>query len=470
MILRNYQQEFLNKLRNSFLKNKNILGVLPTGAGKTVIISAITQLAQQKGNRVYIFAHRIELIEQISSALHAFNIPHNLVLPDYPVNNNILVQVCSVDTFIRRVNNYLPPDLIIVDEAHHLASATNKWGRCVSNFPNARILGLTATPVRTNGQGLGRNSGGLFDDLIVGCSVEWLIQNGYLTDIRYFVPPQIVDMTGVRTLGGDYDQNELEERLNQSIVTGDAIAHYARICPHAPAIAFCASIRHAQAVAAEFSANGFTSDVIHGGLDKVTRKNLISGLAKREINVLTSVNVISEGTDIPIVEAGIILRPTQSLALHLQMVGRIPRIAEGKIFAFLNDHVGNTLRHGFADTPREWTLAGTKKSRKDQEPTIPMKQCPNCFCCHKPAPACPSCGHKYKTEIKKLKTEKGELQELSKEERELIKIRQKREIKKADSLNELKEIEKKRGFKKGWADHVWAGKLLAREKYNAQRG
>jgi DNA repair protein RadD len=470
MILRNYQEEFLNKLRKSFLRNKNILGVLPTGAGKTVIISAITQLAQQKGNRVYIFAHRIELIEQISSALHAFNIPHNLVLPDYPVNNNILVQVCSVDTFIRRVNNYLPPDLIIVDEAHHLASATNKWGRCVSNFPNARILGLTATPVRTNGQGLGRNSGGLFDDLIVGCSVEWLIQNGYLTDIRYFVPPQIVDMTGVRTLGGDYDQNELEERLNQSIVTGDAIAHYARICPHAPAIAFCASIRHAQAVAAEFSANGFSSDVIHGGLDKVTRKNLISGLAKREINVLTSVNVISEGTDIPIVEAGIILRPTQSLALHLQIVGRIPRIAEGKKFAFLNDHVGNTLRHGFADTPREWTLAGTKKSRKDQEPTIPMKQCPNCFCCHKPAPACPSCGHKYKTEIKKLKTEKGELQELSKEERELIKIRQKREIKKADSLNELKEIEKKRGFKKGWADHVWAGKLLAREKYNAQRG
>ncbi|WP_397602224.1 DEAD/DEAH box helicase, partial [Silvanigrella sp.] len=144
MILRNYQEEFLNKLRKSFLRNKNILGVLPTGAGKTVIISAITQLAQQKGNRVYIFAHRIELIEQISSALHAFNIPHNLVLPDYPVNNNILVQVCSVDTFIRRVNNYLPPDLIIVDEAHHLASATNKWGRCVSNFPNARILGLTA--------------------------------------------------------------------------------------------------------------------------------------------------------------------------------------------------------------------------------------------------------------------------------------------------------------------------------------
>ena len=470
MILRNYQEEFLNKLRKSFLSNKNILGVLPTGAGKTVIISAITQLAQQKGNRVYIFAHRIELIEQISSALHSFNIQHSLVLPDYPVNNNCLVQVCSVDTFIRRVNNYLPPDLIIVDEAHHLASATNKWGRCVSAFPNARILGLTATPVRTNGQGLGRMCGGLFDDLIVGCSVEWLIANNYLTDAKYFVPPQIVDLTGVRTLGGDYNQNELEQRLNQSIVTGDAIAHYSRICPKAPAIAFCASIRHAQAVASEFSANGFNSDIIHGGLNKVTRKNLITALANNEINVLTSVDVVSEGTDIPVVETGILLRPTQSLALHLQMIGRMLRISKGKNHAYILDHVGNTLRHGFADTPREWSLSGTKKSRKNQEPTIPMKQCPNCYCCHKPAPACPTCGHKYKTETKKLKTEKGELKELTKEEREFLKIKQKKEIKKASSLDELREIEKKRGFKKGWADHVWAGKLIKREKINAMRG
>jgi DNA repair protein RadD len=464
MQLREYQNNFIYNIQDSLENYRSVLGVLPTGSGKTVIISKLTELASIENKRVCIIAHRIELIEQISSALQKFNIKNSLVLPNQEINNQ-LVYVCSVDTLIRRLKKIQEPDLIIVDEAHHLASFKNKWGRCVEGFTNAKIIGLTATPVRTNGQGLGIDSGGIFEDLVVGTSVEWLMQNNYLTDAKYFVLPQVADLTSVRTFCGDYNQSDLEERLNQSKVTGDAVAHYKRICPNSPAIVFCVSINHAQAVATEFELAGFKAKTIYGGLDKATRKQLITDLGNGNINVLTSVDVISEGTDVPIVQTAILLRPTQSLCLHLQQIGRVLRPYLNKKFAYILDHVGNTLRHGFADTTRDWSLSGEKKSRKEQEKTVAMKQCPECYCCHKPSFCCPSCEFKYKIKIKNLKIEQGELKELTKEEQRLIKEKQKQEIKKANSLEKLLVIEKKRGFKNGWALHVWQGKLLAREKH-----
>ena len=470
MLLRDYQEKFLNDIRSEIGKGyKAICAVAPTGSGKTVIIAAVTKFAINKGNRVYIIAHRRELVDQISNTLNNFSISHGIVSPNYKPDNSQPVQVCSVDTLIRRLKKYSTPNVIIVDECHHLANKNNKWGKCAEYFESAIILGMTATPIRTNGQGLGVESGGFFDTLVEAPNVEWLTEQGYLSPARYFVPPQVVDLSGVRSSYGDYNAHELEERLSRPFITGDAIQHYKNICPNSLAIAFCASVRHAQAVASEFSAAGIPSDVIHGNLDKVTRKNLIDSLGNGTIKVLASVDVISEGTDVPRVETAILLRPTQSLCLHLQQVGRVLRPFPSKQTAFIIDHVGNTLRHGFADSPRTWTLAGTKKSKKNQEPTIAMKQCPNCYCCHKPSPVCPSCGHKYKVTNKNIKVEIGELKELTKEEQKRLQIKLNEEVKKATTLDELKEIETRSGYKTGWAQHKFEGKQIVKARYDEFR-
>ncbi len=469
MILREYQDELVNNIKFKISHgNKSICVVSPTGSGKTIVIAAIVKMAIEKGNRIYIGAHRKEIIEQISNALKNFDIPHGIISPNYPEDHSYLAYVFSVQTLIKRLEKYPAPALIIIDECHHLVG-DNTWAKICKYYLQALILGFTATPIRTNGQGLGIEAGGFFDSLVLGKTTEWLTEQGYLSPARYFVPPQVVDLAGLRTTAGDYNTSDLEDRLNKSLITGDAISHYLNICPNTPALAFCTTVKHAQAVAAEFDAAGVPSGVLHGKTDKVTRKFLLDSLGNGTIKVLAVVDIVSEGTDIPRVQTAIMLRPTLSLSMFLQMIGRILRPFEGKIFAFIIDHVGNTLRHGFADSPRFWTLSGTKKSKKNQEPTIGMKQCQVCFCSHKPSPVCPNCGHKYKVTNKNIKVEVGELKELTKEEQKRLQIKLNEEVKKAQTLEELKEIEKRRGYKTGWAQHKFEGKQIVKARYNEFR-
>lgn len=466
MILREYQDELVNNIKFKILHGyKSICAVSPTGSGKTIVIADIVKKAIEKSNRIYIGAHRKEIIEQISKALNSFNIPHGIISPDYPEDHSYLVYVFSVQTLIKRLDKYPAPSILLIDECHHLVG-DNTWAKICKYYLQALILGFTATPIRTNGQGLGIEAGGFFDCLVLGKTTEWLTEQGYLSPARYFVPPQVVDLAGIRTTAGDYNSQDLEERLNKSLITGDAISHYLTICPNTPALAFCTTVKHAEAVAAEFEASGIPSGVLHGKTDKVTRKFLLDSLGNGTIKILAVVDIVSEGTDIPRVQTAIMLRPTLSLSMFLQMIGRILRPFEGKNFAFIIDHVGNVLRHGFADSPRNWTLKGTKKSKKNQETNIQIKQCANCFCWHKPSPACPNCGYKYKVISKNLKVEVGELTELTKDEQIKLRIKLNEEVKKAKTLDELKEIEKKRGYKKGWAEHKYEGKQIVKARYD----
>jgi DNA repair protein RadD len=455
--LRNYQERAVQDIRQSFIQgNRAPLLVLPTGGGKTVVFSYIAATTAARAKRVLILVHRVELLRQTSAALTKAGVRHGLINPNYTPDLFAPVQVASVQTLIRRLHQVKDPDLIVVDEAHHAVAGT--WRKIIEAYPNARVLGVTATPCRADGSGLGKVSGGMFDDLILGPQVNELIGMGFLVKPVIYAPAQRLDLSGLRTKMGDYDNQQLEEFMDKPTITGDAVAHYQKLCPGTPAVAFCVSVRHAQHVAEEFRAAGYRAYHADGSLDDDVRRRILGGLGNGTVDVVTSCDLISEGTDIPAIGAAILLRPTQSLGLYLQQVGRALRPCAGKDRAIILDHVGNVLTHGLPDEVREWTLEGERKKKKgakEQEKTIPVKQCERCYAIHEPAPMCPVCGFEYVVAAKGPQQVDGELAEITPERAAAIRRQKVVEVAKARTLEELEAIAKSRGYKLGWAKHIW---------------
>lgn len=451
MHLRPYQQDIDAAIRDALRAGKRRpLVVSPTGSGKTVIFSHIAGGAGRKGKRVWILVHRQELIDQTSRTMRDFGVPHGIIAAGWPVDPLPHVQIVSVQTVVRRVSGLIPPDVIIVDECHHAAAGT--WAKILGAFPKAVVLGFTATPERLDGKGLVD----AFDDIIRGPEVAWLIENGFLCQPVYYAPPNQLNLDGLHVRGGDFARDETAELMDKPMITGDAVQHYRRLCPGAPAVAFCASVAHAEHVAQAFNAAGFTAATLDGTLDRIERRRRVNSLKDGSLRVLTSCEIISEGFDIPVVTAAILLRPTKSLGMHLQQIGRVLRPAPGKSRAIILDHVGNCLRHGLAEEVREWSLDGRPKKKKasDDDDAPPVRQCPKCYACHVPAPVCPECGHTYEIKVRKLEQQDGELVELN---AEWMAKQRKQEQGRAQSFEDLVEIGKARGYRNAvfWAKRVW---------------
>ena len=450
MHLRPYQDDAVSQLRAAYSSGKRApLFCLPTGGGKTFVFSYVARNATARGNRVCILVHRQELLLQASRSLTEIGVPHGIIAPGH-IQNQHPVQVASVQTLGRRIAKMRYDfDLIIIDEAHHAVAGT--WKRLIEAMPNARVLGVTATPVRSDGRGLCE----VFDDLVIGPSVASLIDMGFLVRPVVYAPPTAVDLSGVRRKGGDYDQRELATRMDKPRITGDAVAHYTKHSPGKPSIVFCASVAHAQHVAMQFTAAGYSARSIDGSMLDTDRRQAIADLANGRLQVLTSCDIVSEGTDIPVVETAILLRPTQSLGLYLQQVGRALRPAPGKERALILDHVGNCLRHGLPDDQREWSLDAAPRANRaanDNEPNITVKQCEKCFAVFKPSLVCPACGHVHAPKSREIEQAEGELSEVN---ADLLRSQQRREIGQARTLEQLKEIAKQRGYHQGWAFRIW---------------
>lgn len=455
--LRPYQQRGVDDIRASYAAGHRApLYVLPTGGGKTVAFNYIAANATARGNRVLILVHRVELLRQTAAKLREIGIQPGLVNPKYSPNPAAKVQVASVQTLVRRLDKVpWDADLIIIDEAHHATAST--WRKILEHFPRARVLGVTATPCRSDGSGLGANAGGIFDDLVLGPQIPELIEGGYLARPKIYAPAGRIDLTGVRTRMGDYAKGELAAAMDKPSITGDAVNHYRKLAGGKPAVAFCVNVAHAEHVAAEFRAAGYRAASVDGSTDDATREARIAGLGTGAVQVLTSCDLIGEGVDIPAIEVAILLRPTQSTGLFLQQVGRALRTAPGKDHAVILDHVGNCLTHGLPDEPREWTLDGdvNAKKKKGEEPTIRVKQCEQCFAVHKPAPRCPYCGFVYQVEQAPPEVVPGELQEISEEQRIAMRRARMKEQARAETYEDLLAIARKRGYNPGWARHVW---------------
>lgn len=453
--LRGYQTSMVHDLRDAYRAGfKSPLLVAPTGSGKTTFFCYVTQKAVARGGRVLILVHRQELLRQTSATLGAFEIAHGLIASGQPATDDA-VQVASVQSLMRRLARMTwAPTLIVVDEAHH-TTATTAHGRILAHFDAARVLGVTATPCRLDGKGLGLEVCGFFDTLIEGPSVAELTKLGFLSPSVVYAPPCAVDLSGVASRGGDFAQDDLAEAMDKPAITGDAVNHYRRYAAGQPSIAFCVSVAHAEHVAEAFRAVGFQAASIDGSMDDATRAQRIADLGSGALNVLTSCEIISEGTDIPRVSGAISLRPTQSLALYLQQVGRVLRPFPGKREAVILDHVGNCHRHGLPDDPRAWDLNAvkrTKRQRAQDEAEVRIRQCEQCYTVHRPAPKCPSCGFVYPVQAREIEQVAGELTRVDPAE---LRRLAKREQSEAKTLAELQALAARRGYKPGWAERVW---------------
>jgi superfamily II DNA or RNA helicase len=423
--------------------------VAPTGSGKTVIFSYVTANAAAKGNRTLVLVHRAELLNQTHAALSQLEVPHGLIAAGKTPDSTHLTQVASVQTLVRRLEHIREPDLIVIDEAHHATAGA--WASVLNRWPQARVLGVTATPARLDGKGLGS----VFDDLIRGPEVTNLIEDGYLCKPMYYAP-KTVSMEGVHKVAGDFNRAEMSERMDKPTITGDAVTHYRKYADGLPCVVFCTGVKHAEHVAQAFNASGYRFAILDGTLSPEERAKRVLGLSSGTLQGLVTVEIVSEGFDLPVVACAILLRPTASLSLHLQQVGRVLRIAPGKPRAIILDHVGNCRRHGLAEEVRDWSLDGIRRKGKrgTQDDVQSTRQCPQCFAVHTPSPTCPQCLHVYEIKDRTPDVVDGELEEI--QARVAVKQR-KREQGTAQTLEDLIRVGKARGMKNpyGWAHNVF---------------
>lgn len=453
LILRPYQTACIDKLRASYATGHHApLFALPTGAGKTVVFSHIVQGASRKQRRALVAVHRRELIRQASAKLDWAGAPHGIIAAGFPSDADLPVQVGSIQTLARRLATLPPFDLIILDEAHHARAET--WQALIEAQPQAKLLGVTATPARLDGKGLGVHAGGCFDDLVLGPTTAELIDGAYLCQVRCFAPAQRLDLRSVRVVGGDYVREDLADVVNTASICGDAVEQYRRRADHAPALAFCTTIAHAESVAQAFREAGYRAARVDGTMSKPERDSLIDGLGNGTIEVLTSCALIDEGLDVPAVGAVILLRPTKSLVLHRQQIGRGMRPAEGKGALIVNDHVGNCLVHGLPATEPVWSLAGVEKPTRD----VPVWTCRECRAINPTNTRVCDCGYRLPPPLPQrripLRHAPGDLAELTIERLAAVKRMSYREVVSCRlSEAELREYARSRGYHPHWVKH-----------------
>jgi DNA repair protein RadD len=313
-----------------------------------------------KGRKMLVLVQRRELVRQAWAKLADAGVEAGIISASFPVRPDLPVQVASVQTLVNKLADLPQFDLIVIDECHHATAPT--YRSIIEHQVDAKLLGVSATPIRLDGKGLDE----IFDAIVCGPPIKDLVAQGYLAPCRLFIANREADLRGVHTRGGDYVPGELARAMSEAKIAGDAVLEYRKHSDHRPSIAFCVTIEHAEEVAAQFREAGYRSHCVHGGTPKKERDAAIAGLATGEVEVLTSCDLISEGLDVPAVGAVILLRPTKSLGLYMQQVGRGMRIAPGKADLVVLDHVGNIRRHGPPDLERIWTLKGVKPEKTEQ--------------------------------------------------------------------------------------------------------
>lgn len=440
--LRPYQEEYINQAKQALIDGyKAPCLVAPCGAGKSMIAGALTKMTADKGNYVLFIVHRKELCDQIEATFEWWKIPKDKY------------QVSMVQTVSRRLSKQTKPQLIITDEGHHGLAST--YIKVYDYFSDVPRISITATPVRLSGKGLKDVN----DKLIEIVNAKWLIENGFLAPYKYYAP-NLID-TSVLKMGSnkDYSKNSVDAEMTKQAIYGDVVSHYKKLANGEQAIVYCHSIEASKRIIEEFESDGIQSEHIDAKTPKNERDDIIQRFKNGETKILSNVDLIGEGFDVPDCSTVIMMRPTKSLSLYIQQSMRGMRFKEGKT-AIIIDHVGNVHEHGFPDDEREWSLKGNPNGQSEfkDDGTLKIKQCENCFAAYENTGSreCPFCGHEVELVEREMEMIKEiELEELKRHKAEVVLDYS--SVNDCKDMQELSEFAKRKGYKAGWV--YYQGKL-----------
>lgn len=453
--LRPYQDQIIEDAREALRVGPSVLLQLATGGGKTALAAFMLGTARQRRRRSWFIAHRDFLLEQTAATFDKVGIPYGFIAAGRPFNPYHEVQIVSIGTASRRLDKLIPPDVIVWDECHHIGAAS--YERIYRWAAAAKHIGLSATPTRLDGKGLGA----YFQAMVSGPSVAELISQGYLSPYRAFAP-SAPNLAGVHTVAGDYNRGELGQVMDDGQIIGDMVRHYREKANGKRAVYFGVSVLHSQHIAATFTASGIAALHLDSNSTNAERNNAARRFAVGEIAVICNVDLFGEGYDLSSqagvdvsVEAVGLARPTQSLSLHLQQIGRALRPKPDGSPAIILDHAGNLLKHGLPDDDREWSLEGRAKAKRAGDSGPPVKQCIQCFGVHSAAMhSCPYCGHVHVIEGRKVEEVAGELVEINRDlEKHQEFVGRKIEERQCKTLQDWEALGRKRGYARGWAYH-----------------
>jgi len=454
--LHQFQREIVDRARERMRSGvRSMVIVSPTGSGKTVLTAYMLSEAARRGHRSVFTVHRRELIQQTIRALGEFGIEPGVIASGFDARPDMLVQVASIQTLARRLDGVKCPRLLIMDECHHAPAGT--WAKVADAFRDAIRIGLTATPERLDGQGLEDQ----FEAMVLGPPVACLIEDGYLAPYRAVIPPGI-SVEGVHRRAGDYRREELAEIVGTPTVTGDAVREYVERASGRRAIAYTVSVELSRTLAGAFRDAGVAAEHVDADTPSHVRDAAMERFRAGETMVMCNVDLFGEGIDVPAVEAGIFLRPTCSLALYLQQVGRILRVSPGKFDALLLDHAGNIIRHGLPDDNRAWSLAGQAESRECEAKKSTVRICPNCYAASRITgqKQCAQCRQPFPTHPRVIETRDGRLEEVDVAEIRRARAAMRREQVGARDRQTLMRLATERGYRNpaGWAHMVMRGR------------
>lgn len=414
--LRDYQQYVYDKIKEEFRNGaKGVCAVLPCRSGKSYIMAAITDSGCKKGSHVLILAHRNSLLNQHRELFETLELE----------NPNVRIE--SVFTEARHLGENGPVDLIIIDEAH--ISGASSYQKVCEYYDCRRVL-FTATPARLDGKPLN-----LADVIVTGIGAKELINRGKIADYEYYAPDLNLDLSTVKKSCGDFNNQELGEKMSSKKIYGDVLKYYEKLGKGQQAIAYCVNIQHSKEVCDMFNENGISAKHMDSKTPEQEREKILQEFKDGKFTILCNCNLISEGMTLPSANVGLLLRPTLSLPLFIQQACRVLTPVEGKK-AIIIDYVGNVFRHGMPTMDRDWSLKKKVKEydNENDDGTLRIRVCKECFSTFEGGDVCPYCGAKYELTVIEIENIK---------EVQLKKVEEERELKRQQIMSKTAEKAKK---------------------------
>ena len=463
LTLRDYQKDSVNGvLRHWKQGNNRVLAQQPTGAGKSLIIVFLVWQILNRGERVLIIAHKVELIKQLVNHFERWLGFTPGVIADksqFKRQPDKLIQVASIQALNYLKDWELPPaSLVVVDEAHH--SHARSYARIFGHYQDAYFLGVTATPMRIDGRGLRYLHDGIkgFDALVPGVPVRELIELGYLSDFKLFTSETILDpkAVGIHTRAGDYVQSELEDYTESILLKGEIVDTWLKHAKGKRTVLYPVSVELSKQYCDEFNSRGIPASHIDASTPAREREQILEDFRSGKVLVLCQHSIVIEGVDLPSIECVQFARPTKSLTIWFQAIGRALRPAPGKPHAIIIDHSTTHLELPWLDEPIEWSL--DPASISEGKGTL---KCPECDHVYRRSPEdvkrswsqCPVCQTKFSFEV--LPASSGEPHPKVVEilPADFVEVERQLNQQVMDAVETLFDIYKERGYQKGWIGH-----------------